>query len=305
MKHRSARLILIGGHEDRTGEKVILKEVARRVGAGKLVVTTVASQEPDGLFADYQRAFRELGVPEVVELPIAERDKARQDDSVQRIQGATGVFFTGGDQLKITSQIGDTPTFRCIQELARRGGVLAGTSAGASVVCETMLVSGASEESPKVRDSVQMAPGLALVQGLVIDQHFAERGRMGRLLGAVAQNPKNLGIGIDENTAIVVEDERLEVIGTGSVYVVDGADITWSNVAEAAADCNLALHDVRLHVLSTGDRFDLRRRRPMHPRPAERKGEQRAETDGKKGKSDDRELSCLRLGPPRPPLGGQ
>lgn len=122
------------------------------------------------------------------------------------------MFFSGGDQLRISSQIGDTPVEERVREIHERGGLVAGTSAGASVMSETMLVKGTSGESHKIGD-LHMAPGLGLVRDVIIDQHFAERGRFGRLFGAVAHNPRELGLGIDEDTAIVVEGERFEVIG--------------------------------------------------------------------------------------------
>ena len=127
---------------------------------------------------------------------------------------------------------------------------------------ETMLVGGSSAESHRIGD-LNMAPGLGLIRHAIIDQHFAERGRIGRLLGAVAHNPRMLGIGIDEDTAIVVEGARFGVIGSGAVYVVDCEDVTQSNIAEAKSQSALSLHDVRLHVLSSGDSFDLSRRAPL------------------------------------------
>jgi cyanophycinase len=148
-----------------------------------------------------------------------------------------------------------------VREIHERGGRVAGTSAGASVTSETMLVKGTSGESYRIGD-LHMAPGLGLVRNMIIDQHFAERGRFGRLFGAVAHNPRELGIGIDEDTALVLEHGRFEVIGSGCVYVVDGAGVTHSNIAEAEAERPLSLYDVRLHVLSSGDAFDVAKRRP-------------------------------------------
>jgi len=261
---RSGRgtLIIIGGHEAKEGKREILKEVARRVQGGRLVIATVASHKPEGYFENYQQGFDGLGVGELAELYVEERPEAMREDKLRLFDGATGVFFSGGDQLRITSQIGDTPLEARIREIYEAGGVIAGTSAGASVMCETMLVKGTSEESYRIGD-LRMAPGLGLIRGVIIDQHFAERGRMGRLLGAVAQNPRVLGIGIDEDTAIVVEGGHLSVIGSGAVYVADGAGITHSNIAEARTDEPLSLCDVRLHVLSAGDAFDLEGRRPV------------------------------------------
>jgi cyanophycinase len=126
-----------------------------------------------------------------------------------------------------------------------------------------MLVRGKSARSFRIGD-LHIAPGLGLLPNVIIDQHFAERGRIGRLIGAVSQNPRTLGIGIDENTAIVVRGDRFKVIGAGAVYLVDGGDVTHSNIAEAAADQALSIYDLKVHVLSAGDVFDLAARRPHH-----------------------------------------
>jgi cyanophycinase len=241
-----------------------LQEVAQRVGDGRLIVTTIASHEPEGYFENYDEAFRDLGVKDVQELDIRERSETRDETNLQLFDGATGLFFTGGDQLKITSQLGDTPMFCRMMEIYENGGVIAGTSAGASVMCETMLVKGSGRESHRIGD-LHMAPGLGLVKDAIIDQHFAERGRIGRLFGAVAQNPRVLGIGIDEDTAIIVEDEKsFRVVGSGAVYIVDGSEVTHSNIAEQKEDRVLSIYNVRIHVLSSGDEFDLSTRSP-HP----------------------------------------
>jgi cyanophycinase len=258
---RAGPLVIIGGHEDKEGDRIILKEVAARLNGGKLVVATVASHEPDGYFDAYCKAFGDLGVGDLVELYVHERGETLAPPASEIFAEAAGIFFTGGDQLRISSQIGDTPVERMVREIHQRGGVVAGTSAGASVMSETMLVRGSSQESHRIGD-LHMAPGLGLVPDVIIDQHFAERGRIGRLLGAVAQNPRVLGIGIDEDTAIVLEGSRFKVIGAGAVYIVDGSGVTHSNIAEASPERTLSMHDVRLHVLSTGDHFDLTARSP-------------------------------------------
>lgn len=254
-------LIAIGGHEDKEGERGILKEVARRMDGGVLVLATVASHQPDGYFEAYEQAFGDLGVSELRELYLQDRNEASDPDKLALFEGAAGVFFTGGDQLRISSQIGDTPVESRVRDLLNRGGLIAGTSAGASMMSETMLVRGSNQESYRIGD-LHMAPGLGLVRDMIIDQHFAERGRIGRLLGAVAHNPRVLGVGIDEDTAAIMERGRLSVIGSGAVYVVDGAEVSHSNIAEGSNQQALSMHDVKLHVLSAGDGFDLRRRRP-------------------------------------------
>lgn len=264
MTDRPGPLIIIGGREDKEDDRAILKLVAERVQGGKLVIATVASHEPEGYFATYEKAFAGLGVGSLVELYINERVETREEKALSALKDADGVFFTGGDQLRISSQIGDTPVERMILEIHARGGVIAGTSAGASVMSDTMLIRGTSSESHRIGD-LHMAPGMGFIQDVIIDQHFAERGRIGRLLGAVAQNPRVLGVGLDEDTAILVEGEHFSVAGSGAVYIVDGGDVTHSNIAWARRECALSMFDVRMHILSNGDCFDLARRRPVKP----------------------------------------
>jgi len=281
MERADRTLIIIGGKEDRTADKVILGEVARRIGSGKLVVSTVAiPSNPEGLFEEYEKAFRALGVKHLYKLEINTRAEAKSESKLRILDDATGVFFTGGDQMKITSQVGDTPIFRRIQEIYEEGGLIAGTSAGAAVMSGTMLVTGGDEDSHVIGGSLRMAPGFGLIGDVIFDQHFMERGRLGRLLGAVAQNPKNLGIGIDEQTAIVVErGNGFYVLGSGAVYVIDGSEVTYSNIAEEDLNKTLSIYDVRMHMLSQGDRFDLIARRPrqMKGRAAEKLPEKEQE----------------------------
>ena len=241
---------------------MILKEVARRVRGGKLVLATVASHQPEGYFDDYQKAFEDLDVGEFVELYVEDRCEAGDRDKLRVLDDAAGIFFSGGDQLRITSQIGDTGIEAKVRALYERGGLVAGTSAGASVMSDTMLVKGTSKETHRIGD-LHMAPGLGLMRNVIIDQHFAERGRFGRLIGAVAHNPRVLGIGIDEDTAAIVEEGRMRVVGDGAVYVVDGTGVTHSNVAEASPEVTLSLHDVKVHVLAEGDAFELAERKPV------------------------------------------
>ena len=265
--HKGA-LIIIGGHEDRTGERRILGAVVERLGDdGKIVVCTVASAEPDSLWEEYESAFRALGVPHVYRLDVESREDAATPRAMRILEGATGVFFTGGDQLKITSQIGDTPLYSRVQEIFEAGGVIAGTSAGASAMSETMLVANDGEASYRIKSALLMAPGLGLAQDMLIDQHFSERGRMARLIGAVSQNPRVLGVGIDEDTAIIVEHNRsFVVLGSGAVYIVDGSTTSYSNIGEEDSDRTLSSHGLTVHMLSQGDRFDLLTRTPFaHP----------------------------------------
>jgi cyanophycinase len=262
-------LIIIGGHEDKDGDKVILKAVAERLDGRRLVLATIASHAPEGYFESYKKAFADLGITDLVELYVEDRGETHDDDKLALLDGAGGVFFSGGDQLRISSQIGDTPVEARIREIWKSGGVLAGTSAGASVMSDTMMVRGSSAETHRIGD-LRMAPGLGLVRDVIIDQHFAERGRIGRLLGAVAQSPRVLGVGIDEDTAVVLKGEDFQVIGSGAVYVVDAEGVSASNIAEARTERTLSMFDVRLHILASGDGFSLATRRPQgHPEPVE------------------------------------
>jgi cyanophycinase len=258
MARKRGSLVVIGGHEDKQGEKVILRELARRAGRGRLVVATVASEKPEEYWKMYERIFRGLGAPHVWHLDVTSREEARSEHKLRILDEAKVVFFTGGDQLKITSRLGDSPIYaRLCQIYTEEGGTIAGTSAGASMMCETMLVRGDQEQSARLGASLVMAPGLGFVKNAIIDQHFAQRGRIGRLLGAVAHNARVLGIGIDENTAAIFENKHFDVIGENAVYVVDGSSASYTNIAELGEDHALSLFDVRLNVLSQGDRFHL------------------------------------------------
>lgn len=259
-------LIVIGGHEDKEGDRAILTAFADATKGRKVVLATIASRAPEEYVDSYRDAFEGLPIGELVDLHLDDRAETHDEEKLAVFDDAGGVFFTGGDQLRISSQIGDTPIERRIREIWESGGVIAGTSAGASVMSDVMLVRGTGAASYRIGD-LDMAPGLGLLRDVIIDQHFAERGRIGRLLGAVAHSPRVLGIGIDEDTAIMVEGDDFRVLGSGAVYVLDGEDVTQSNIAEGRAEHALSIYDVRLHVLSAGDAFDLRTRRP-HGQPA-------------------------------------
>jgi cyanophycinase len=262
-------LIIIGGKEDKEGEREILQLVAERAGSGKLVVATVATDVPDELWKEYRELFGKLGARKIEHLNIRTREEALAEDCARIMEDAEVLFFTGGDQLKITSQLGDSMVFRKTIQLLEKGGTVAGTSAGASVMSTTMLVSGQGDKSPNIEDVVRMAPGLGLFPDAVVDQHFAERGRIGRLVSAISQNPRHLGVGIDEDTAIVVHGlDYFEVVGRGAVYVLDASQMTYTNLVEGAKEemeATLSSFNIKLHLLGRGFRFDLRNRQPILP----------------------------------------
>jgi cyanophycinase len=261
--NQKGTLIIIGGAERKDENHTVLKAVADRLQDDRsILIITAASYEPEGTAEDYTRIFKELGVAKIEVADIRTREDAQQPELVARCERADAIFFTGGDQLRITSQMGDSRMFQCMKERHEQGATIIGTSAGAAAMPYTMIVGGASDEGNKI-STLSMAPGLGLIDNVVTDSHFGQRGRMGRLIGAVMQNPRNLGLGIDEATAIIVErGEYFDVIGPGAVYVVDGADISYSSLSEEHAEGIVTVHDVRLHVLGDGDCFDLQTRRP-------------------------------------------
>lgn len=260
-----SKLIIIGGAEDKTGEKNILKEVCANIDINNdvLVIATVAAKEPLKVGEQYNSIFHGLGVKNIDILNLDKRKDAYIADNVSIVEKASLIFFTGGDQLRITSILGGTPLYSTLLKKYTEGCVIVGTSAGASVMSDTMIVTGPDDDSPR-KCTLKMAPGLGFIKGAIIDQHFAQRGRIGRLLVGIAENPQSLGIGIDEDTAIVVNKEGLfNVIGSSAVYVIDGNTISHSNVSEQYQDEVLSIFDVKMHVLKNGDKFNLVNRLPL------------------------------------------
>ncbi len=268
LKHNpKGTLIIIGGGETKNLKKdcCILKEVARRAkeSKGTLLIMTVATQLPKEVAAEYTEAFQALGVSKIDVLDIRTRTDAYAEENVKKLLDVSVVFFTGGDQLRITSQIGDTMLFQHVKQLYERGGTVVGTSAGAAAMPETMLIAGPGDKSFEI-SGLSMASGLGLLPGVVIDSHFAQRGRLGRILGAVAQNPKNIGLGIDEDTAVVAtKGEVIEVLGDGAVYIIDGTGITYSSLSEKNPEGAITICDIRLHVLGQGCIYNLKSQEPM------------------------------------------
>lgn len=255
----SGNLIIIGGAEDKDGDREILKKLTDYLDkeSGTLLIATIATENPEKSYSKYNSVFSKLGVKNIKRLDVNGRREAFDIENARLVKEADLLFFTGGDQLRITSILGGTPIYDALKELSDSGGLIAGTSAGASVMSDTMIVTGEDDESPR-KCTLKMSPGLGLVRNIIIDQHFAQRGRIGRLLTGIAQNPEVLGIGIDEDTAIIVSDKGVaEVIGSGAVYFIDGSSIVYSNVSEQYAEDVLSMFNVKLHVLKEGNRFNL------------------------------------------------
>ncbi len=264
MAETQGQLVIIGGAEDKEGDCTILREFVRRAGGvnARIVVMTVATELPREVGDNYIRVFERLGVEDVGIVDTVEREDATSASYLEAIEKATGVFFTGGNQARITSVLKDTEIDKLLHRRLSEGIVIGGTSAGAAMMPDMMIVEGDSETNPRI-EVVDMEPGMAFLPGVVIDQHFAQRGRIGRLLSAVAQQPVVLGFGIDENTAVVVNNNQFEVVGEGAVTVIDVSDITHTNLDQILKDEDLALCGVKLHILPHGYRFDLGSRKPI------------------------------------------
>ncbi|MDV4149506.1 cyanophycinase [Clostridium sp. AL.422] len=258
-------LIIIGGAEDKEGDKEILKKVCNSIDKEEdiILIATIATEYPKEALEKYRRIFTGLGVKNIKGLNIEEREDSLNKNNIDLIKEASLIFFTGGDQLRITSLIGGTLIYDALKSAIQDGCIMVGTSAGASVMSDTMVVKGEDDESPR-KCTLKMAPGLGLIEGVMIDQHFAQRGRIGRLLTGIAQNPEVLGIGIDEDTALVVRDNGdAQVIGNGAVYFLDARNITYSNVSEQNYDEVLSMFNVNLHVLKEGDKYNLLSKKPF------------------------------------------
>ena len=262
LDNRSGQLVIIGGAEDREEECRILREFIRCAGGlkAKIIVMTVATEQSREVGDDYIRAFERLGVEDVRILDTMYRDDTGSQSALKAVQKATGVFFTGGDQARIVDTLKDTEIDKLLhQRFAAEGLVIAGTSAGAAMMPDRMIVGGDGETNPRV-DTVEMGPGMGFLSNVAIDQHFAQRGRIGRLLSAMAQQSIDLGFGIDENTAVIVSGNIVKVVGEGAVTVVDMANLSHSNLSEILRDEDLALCGVKLHILPDGYGFDLNSR---------------------------------------------
>ncbi|MFI6074775.1 cyanophycinase [Actinoplanes sp. NPDC051343] len=262
----SSRLLIIGGA---AGPGLLGRFVELAGGAAaRIVVIATASSTPDATEAEHREAFSHLGAGRVRALRIAARADANSPGVEPVLREATGVFFTGGDQERITTVIGGTATDSILQSLVAAGTVvLAGTSAGAAMMSGTMIVEG--DARGVSRSSVRTGPGLEFLPGVLIDQHFAERGRVNRLLSAVALYPHELGLGIDEDTAILTDGDCFEVLGSGAVTVVDAGTAQDIRVPEQGP---IALVGARIHVLPAGHTFHLTGRRPVVDAPVAERG---------------------------------
>ena len=253
-------LIPIGGAEAKRKDPVILRRFVELCGAEEariLIIPTASLLNETGPM--YEELFESMGAKAVC-IPIEDRDHCYQDDILDKLEKATGVFITGGNQLRLSTILGGTPVARAIRRLNSVGVHMAGTSAGAAIISEHMIAGGRSGPSPR-ESGVVLAPGLGLTNRVIIDQHFNKRGRLGRLLAALSFNPFICGLGIDENTAAFIgPDGDLEVVGHGTVTVVDPSELRHSSMSYVGKAQAVSLVGLKLHVLASGSQFNLETR---------------------------------------------
>jgi len=254
-------IVPIGGAENKENDRRILERFVKVSGgeeADIVVIPTASRVHETG--ARYQEIFTEIGARRVTVMDFDTRRDCQESGRLKRIEEASGIFFTGGNQLRLTTLLGGTAVAKLIRVRNARGVTVGGTSAGASILSEHMIAAG-DEGSSMVAGSVRLAPGLGLTNRFIIDQHFRQRDRLGRLLTALAYNPFAVGIGLDEDTAAFIgPDETVEVEGSGGVTIVDGAEVSFSSIDKIEEGQPVCVLGLRLHMLTAGATFNLHTR---------------------------------------------
>jgi cyanophycinase len=257
------RLVVIGGTDRRhESHETILEHFVQMSGGSDahIIVIAAASESPGQREGEYADALKRLGAGRVEPLRLRQREDANAESAVEAIGRATGVFFTGGDELRLANIVGGSRVHLALHSAIADGLVLAGAGAGAAMMTSTMLLTG--PETSITTSALRSGPGLEFLPGVILDTNYAERGRLNRLLGTVAMYPQKLGLAIDENTAVVVQGDRFEVIGTGAVTVVDAGPAGTIHTL-GGTESPVALCGVRTHVLPNGYAFQLTERQPV------------------------------------------
>lgn len=267
-KATKTAVLVIGGAEDKVHGREILHTFFRRAGAtdAHIAIIPSASREPAIIGARYLSIFKEMGAKQVEILDLRERSQCEEPQVKTCLETCTGVFLTGGDQLRLCAVLADTPAMETIRQRVQGGQLtLAGTSAGAAIMGHHMIAGGGSGESPN-RSLVDMATGLGILPNVIVDQHFHNRNRICRLISAISTHPDLLAMGIDEDTCALVEGNgMLQVMGKGTVTIIDPGKMTYTNQSCVGATDPLSLHNLRVHILSYGDRYHLHKRTVMAP----------------------------------------
>lgn len=263
------RLIAIGGNEDKANELVVLKRVVQEIGKTdyKVGVITTASEEPELRGKNYHKVFTALGASCIEILNIKERVQANDIKLAKRLENVDLIFLTGGNQLRLTTILGGSKVLHTIQNRLEDGALIAGTSAGAAVFSDTMIYEGKGEEG-LFKGSVLTTSGFGFVERIIFDTHFLARGRIGRLIQLITTNPACIGVGIGEDSGVVLKgDGMAEVVGTGQVIIVDGSDIGHSNIMNIESGEPISVENVRIHSLVNGYGYNFKKRQFLTPAP--------------------------------------
>lgn len=269
---RRGHLMPIGGAENKVRDRVVLRRFVDLCGGddARIVIVPTASQLAD-TGPRYEEVFRDLDVAEARTVPIETRADCARQEYLDALGAATGVFMTGGNQLRLSTTLGGTPFAESMIARNMEGLHVGGTSAGAAILSDHMIAFGDEGSTPS-GDMVTLAPGLGLTQRYIIDQHFRQRDRLGRLVAALSYNPMNVGIGLDEDTGAIIDPAgRIEVCGSGGLTVVDPQDVEFSSMDSSEPNRPVCVTGVRLHILVEGGTFDIQSRR-AEPRQLSQKG---------------------------------
>ncbi|MFT5127655.1 MAG: cyanophycinase [Rhodothermales bacterium] len=261
------RLVAIGGNEDKEDNLVVLKRVVQEVGKTdyKVAIVTTASEEPERRGKDYNRVFTALGASGIQILNVETRKQANDKARSEKLEDADLIFLVGGDQLRLTTILGGSKTLDVIQRRLEAGALIVGTSAGAAVFSDTMIYEGKSEEG-LFKGRVFTTAGFGFVKNIVFDTHFMARGRTGRLIQIVTTNPTCIGVGIGEDSGVILRgDSTVEVIGTGQVIIVDGSEIEHSNIMDIEPGSPIAVEKVHIHSLVNGYGYNFKTRKFLTP----------------------------------------
>lgn len=273
---RNGKLVAIGGAEDKASDTEILSRVLQLAPTAdpRVGVITTASSIPDDVFGDYRKVFDRLGAAEVLDIRIRERADAEDATMIDMIAQSDVIFISGGDQMRLTSIFGGSAALTAIRKRFDEGGVIAGTSAGAACQSTTMVYGGPATDSLR-KGAVRMTAGFGLIDGVIIDTHFLERGRFSRLMEVGATNPEYLGVGLGEDAAVLFEDGTIHAFGPGHVIIVDSSKITGSNVFELADGEAVSVHNITMHALVDGNAYSLSDRRVLSREELGAKGSER------------------------------
>jgi len=266
MGKSKSTFIAIGGGELGDADSIVdrLVEALKDRPNGRILVLTVATYDPEAAAEKYNSLFRSRGVKHVETLDVSERKHALSKRAISKVERTDALFFTGGDQLNITTLLGGSPLGEAINKKTLEGVIVAGTSAGAAMMSKWMIISGDSDKAPNV-GGVEIAPGMDLFDSMIIDTHFSQRGRHGRLLAAIAHFPQAIGVGLDERTAVFIKGNKLRIVGDGVVTIMDGSSVTINDLPYRGEGEKVGLAGVTVDVLPDGYQYDIKKRVAIAP----------------------------------------